>query len=600
MISSFVDDVFKSRKTRKIFILTPERAKDLFIKEHELNIQVFFFDEAQVSEEVERGVTFDVLVRRVKKVFSKAKLIFAHPFVDNPDAQLAKHGFQNTINYSRSYPFGTVGKISVYRHNNGKYYYFSPYLEEGHLIKNSEEFNGSFSDFAFDGEKSVLVYVSKTSIYNGKFLEPFKKYISDFKKIRERDALEIINSVEYLLGADDSGHQSMLVSLLRKGVVIHHGSIPLEVRFLIEKLIRLGVVKICFATSTLAQGVNMPFDIVWLEKMSILGSDDQSRALSFKNLIGRAGRLSNLPKFDFGYIYTKSPKLFSERIHKKFKLNERSVLDRTDIERDFDLKEMIDSINAGTFDDEKQASPSKIQRLSSDDNLKYCKAILDIIFSQPKIKSILSGRKNQKKREQLARYFKYIFESSINRILYDGEDAIFSTSISIFLQLIQGNSFREIVGRRYSYISNKEDNYLGYSNFSQEANKLPNSKLKKPYPLFEAGTQAKNVSYDAIVFDTYDYIDQVLSFSLMEVFVTSFKIYYEFTFDERALKMVDLLRYGTNDSDQILLMRYGFPAENVSEIVSYIDLISEENISFKASIQTAPQRIKDMVEWYLP
>ena len=44
----------------------------------------FFFDEAQVSEEIERGIIFDVVVRRVKKTFSSAKIIFAHPFVENP------------------------------------------------------------------------------------------------------------------------------------------------------------------------------------------------------------------------------------------------------------------------------------------------------------------------------------------------------------------------------------------------------------------------------------------------------------------------------------------------------------------------------------
>src|SRR5690606_23611059 len=79
MISPFVDNIFKSRKFRRIFILTPERARDLFSPDLNLNINIFFFDEAQVSEENERGVVFDILVRKVKKHFKSAKLIFAHP-----------------------------------------------------------------------------------------------------------------------------------------------------------------------------------------------------------------------------------------------------------------------------------------------------------------------------------------------------------------------------------------------------------------------------------------------------------------------------------------------------------------------------------------
>jgi replicative superfamily II helicase len=287
MISSFVDDILKSRNLRRIFILTPERARDLFTRSLNLNIKVFFFDEAQVSEENERGVTFDLLVRRVKQHFDKAKLIFAHPFVENPGAQLKKHNFSEADGYSRLYTHGSVGKIFIYQHKNKKYYYFSPFIERGHQIKKCVENKQNFSDFAFDGTHSVLIYVSKASIYNGKFIEPFRKYIDNHEDIDSVEAEEIINTIEHLLGADNDEHNSELVALLRKGIVIHHGSVPLEVRFLVEDLIRKGHSKICFATSTLAQGVNMPFDILWLDNMRILGDSDQSRSLSFKNLIGR-------------------------------------------------------------------------------------------------------------------------------------------------------------------------------------------------------------------------------------------------------------------------------------------------------------------------
>jgi helicase len=86
MISSFVDKIFMSRQLRRIFVLTPERARELFLLREQLTINVFFFDEAQVSEEKGRGIVFDVLVRRVQKSFPNARLIFAHPFVENPDA----------------------------------------------------------------------------------------------------------------------------------------------------------------------------------------------------------------------------------------------------------------------------------------------------------------------------------------------------------------------------------------------------------------------------------------------------------------------------------------------------------------------------------
>jgi len=600
MISSFVDDIFKSRNLRRIFILTPERARDLFSVNLKLNIKVFFFDEAQVSEEIERGVIFDVLVRRVKQHFNAAKLIFAHPFVENPDAQLKKHGFPEEDGYSRSYTHGTVGKIFIYQHKNKKHYHFSPFIERGHQITKCVEHETRFSDFAFDGTHSVLVYVSKASLYNGKYIVPFRKYIDNYKEIDSVEAEDIISTIEHLLGADNDEHNSELVKLLRKGIVIHHGSVPLEVRFLVEDLIRKGHAKICFATSTLAQGVNMPFDIVWLDNMRILGDSDQSRSLAFKNLIGRAGRLSNQPKFDFGYVFTKNPQLLSERVNEKFLLDEQSIIDNPDIIDDPDTSELISSIKEGSFDDDKQAPLSKVERLGESEVLKYCEAILKIIYDGNSIIDNLYGEKNENNRESLKQYFRFIYEASINRVLYDGEVAVFRQAISIFLQVIQGRSFREIVGIRYSYICKKDEGRQGYAAFSQPAAKLPKSSLVRTYSIFDKNTLAKNVSYDAVVFDTYDYLDQVISFSLTESFITSFKVYKDSTADQRSDKMIELLRFGTNNTVHTLLMRYGFPPEDVAEISKYILFINENTITFKPNISEAPHYIREMVDWYLP
>lgn len=600
MISSFVDNVFTSRELRRIFILTPERARDLFSSSLNLNLQVFFFDEAQVSEEKERGVIFDVLVRRVKKHFPDAKLIFAHPFVNNPDAQIKKHNFPSESGYAHSYPYGSVGKICVFKHANGKDYFFSPFIEKGHLQTNSIEFQGQFEDFAFNGNHTVLVYVSKSSINNGTFLEGFQQYISRFSENDDENAIDIVNTISHLLGADEDGHNSKLVALLKKGIVIHHGSVPLEVRFLVEDFIRNGYAKICFATSTLAQGVNMPFDIVWLESNRILGENEQDRSLSFKNLIGRAGRSSIENKFDYGYIFTKNPKLLIERINDDFILDEKSVIERPLDESNLDSKELIESILSETFDDDKHIPMTTVERLSHPDIQEVTKIILDILYRDGRtIKENISGSLNRINRDVIKKSFLRIFETSINRNLYEGEVAVFNTAISIFLQMILGRSFREIVGIRYSNISNRKSNHSGKAQFSQQAEILPKSTLKKSFPLFK-DTLARHVSYDTVVFDTYDYLDKVISFSLSDVFIATFKIYQEHTYDERAKKMIELLRFGTNNTDHMLLIRYGFPPENVTEITPYIQLINEENIIFKQEIEEAPDHIRYLVDWYLP
>ncbi|CAI8854272.1 DEAD/DEAH box helicase [Pseudomonas chlororaphis] len=600
MITPFVDAVFTNRELRRIFVLTPERARDLFVSSAKLNVGVFFFDEAHVSEDRARGIVFDVLVRRIQKTFPVARLIFAHPFVDNPDAQFKKHGIPLESGYARSYTHGTVGKVCVFQHQNGRDYVFSPFDENGHRIRGCVEFNGGFNNFAFNGDHSILIYVSKASIYNGTFLGGYEEYIANFPMITHPKAKEIIGAVEDLLGANQEDHRSRMVELLRKGVVIHHGSVPLEVRFMVEDFIRAGFAKICFATSTLAQGVNMPFDIVWLDNMRFQGEGDEEKSLSFKNLIGRAGRLSSKAKFDYGYVFTRNPELFIERINHGFKLNEKSVVDLP-YDEDDDAAELLSSIKDGTFDDELHLPRSKIDRLSSAGVLDAVVRILNILY-RPGVsfKEVLYGASNSDNRTKLNDDFLVVFEGALGRPLFKGEMAVFENAIGILLQTFQGRSFKEIVGIRYSYISRRSEGRRGDAEFSQPANKLPDSSLKNTFSIYKLGTSARDVSYDAIVFDTYDYMDQVISFSLSDVFIAAFKIYKGESSDGRADKMIELLRFGTNDAMHMLLMRYGFPPEEVAEITPYIRTISESDIIFKSTIYDAPMYVRNMVEWYLP
>lgn len=131
----------------------------------------------------------------------------------------------------------------------------------------------------------------------------------------------------------------------------------------------------------------------------------------------------------------------------------------------------------------------------------------------------------------------------------------------------------------------------------QPAAKIPDSKLINAYSMF-SGKQAKDVSYDRIVFDTYDYLDTVISFSLADAFMGAFRVYYTNFEDDNALKMINLLKYGTINSVHILLLRYGFSVEDIEEVEKYIDLINEEEIKFK-NIEKISGEFLNKINWYL-
>lgn len=600
MISSFVDLVYTRRNLRRIFVLTPERTKDIYKIKNQLDIRTFFFDEAQISEELQRGVVFDISVRRVKKHFPNARLIFAHPFVENPEAQLFKHEIPEDGSFSYSYSHGSVGRVCISKNRSrNKDYYFSPYIEHGYYLKNLLEFDGSFKDYAINSGKSILVYVSKSSIYKGNFKKEFTEYIDRLENIFDENGLAIIDEIQRIWGANSVNHKSSMIELLRKGVVIHHGSVPLEVRFLIEDFIRDGHASLCFSTSTLAQGINMPFDIVWLINNRFSGNEEE-RALAFKNLIGRAGRLSKEKKFDYGYVYTTKPREFSNKIKTSFRLSNRSVLDNPNINNP-DTIEIIQAINNDTFDDDKNLPQSKIERLSNDTVMQHACEFLDIIYRDPEnIKNSIGGRENFVVRKRAADCLKVIYEASLDRVLEGGESAVFNNSVMIFFLISQGYSFREIVGIRYSMITNRDNMDEIFLGFMQPANKLPDKNLTRSYSLYPENTPKRDVSYDVVAFDTYDYLDQVITFSLSDIFIAAFKIYWEKTNDDRAEKIIELLRYGTNNSQHILLMRYGFPPDIVMDISNYVASINDVEIVFKENITSAPQNVQDLVEWYMP
>lgn len=88
--------------------------------------------------------------------------------------------------------------------------------------------------------------------------------------------------------ADYFNRTSREYRLLEKGIVLHHGKMPgLLARLLIE-VIQERIVYLVIATSTLSEGVNLPFETVLIP--TLRRSTKFLSYSEFSNLIGRAGR----------------------------------------------------------------------------------------------------------------------------------------------------------------------------------------------------------------------------------------------------------------------------------------------------------------------
>jgi hypothetical protein len=87
---------------------------------------------------------------------------------------------------------------------------------------------------------------------------------------------------------DYFGVDSYEYQLLQKGIVLHHGKMPGLLARLLVQAIQERILNIVVATSTLSEGVNLPFETILIPTVQRFGRSMTSR--EFANLVGRAGR----------------------------------------------------------------------------------------------------------------------------------------------------------------------------------------------------------------------------------------------------------------------------------------------------------------------
>lgn len=590
-ILTFVDRINTKHVHRNIFILTPERARDLFKNKDWLKIDLILFDEAQLSDEHSvRGLYFDSIVRRALKYFPNAKVVFAHPFVENPEAQLQKNGIENintTATYS-NYELKNVGQIFyVHDTTDQKFYHFGS--DPTTLGKRKLKANFDPIESALKKGGSVLIYVPKSHIYSKQIYGQFQKYISICQPINDPIAIKMIDELKEYIGAsttDKSFYNSDMIEKLKCGIVVHHGSMPLTARLILEHFTQQGFCKICFATSTLEQGINMPFDVVYLDRF------EESKTLSVKNLIGRTGRSTNKPVFDFGSVILRPNAMsrFRKVYRKKNTLSSKSRLDTTDDKMDEKYEEYKEAIKTGEFSDEYNLTNKDIEKLKSDSVTTVVPTLLDMMFNGEDFVLPTAVSK------EIYEDFQCLYKQYLGRNLTAAETYVFDSAIKIMIWKVHGKTFSKICQVRYAYVSKvAERRTLSKKGFQQAAdnlsaryiagyNDIPNKELRA-YSLFPEGTKGKDVDYDRIVYDTYDFLDKLIGFKLSDLFYAIFHQYFITYKDDRAERLAKLIKYGTEDATEIWLLRYGFSFEEIEWLKPCVDSIDQEEIRFNKNIE---------------
>lgn len=134
--------------------------------------------------------------------------------------------------------------------------------------------------------------------------------------------------------------------------------------------------------------------------------------------------------------------------------------------------------------------------------------------------------------------------------------------------------------------------------YSTKAGSLPNV-VAVNINLCKEFKSILDVDYDTIVYDTYDYLDKVISLSLVNPLCAAFSMYSQSYDDERDRVLSNYIKYGTNNPIEIWLLRYGFSFEEIEWISKYVDTIDANSIVFKDSIRELEETEMMVIERFL-
>lgn len=150
-----------------------------------------------------------------------------------------------------------------------------------------------------DGGRRILISVAQQPeqtmrwFVEGLSLAGWESF-NTFSEPPDEDALRRYRDAEAAC-LDYCGGDSYELALLRQGIATSHGQMPQRLRRLMTDLIDRRICAITVATATLTEGVNLPFDIIFLTSLKRRSYDKAPvdvpfSTSEFRNLAGRAGR----------------------------------------------------------------------------------------------------------------------------------------------------------------------------------------------------------------------------------------------------------------------------------------------------------------------
>ena len=310
-----------------VLVLTPEKLDLLFRLQSELleKVALIVIDEGHIVADRQRGPKFELLVSRLRRRIPEARFLMMSAVV--PDATL--DDFAKWLGGSSGQAISTDWRPSVLKlgrldwdGQRGTLRFPADDVADGglefipNLIKQAEykhvaaetgrvrrpKFPGTSKGdvaaeaaYRFAPLGPVLVFAMQTNwaestatalLRRIELAELTGETVAGEFRLRTTGRAVAVAS-EWL------GEDHLVTELLRRGIAFHHGRLPSAVRNAVEDDFRARHLGVLVATSTLAQGVNLPVRTVVIHSCRSREADGSRRVLSaseYWNIAGRAGR----------------------------------------------------------------------------------------------------------------------------------------------------------------------------------------------------------------------------------------------------------------------------------------------------------------------
>lgn len=303
-------DEESNMNTCSVAVITPEKA-DLLLRlgspfAHSTDLIVV--DEAHHIESGTRGALLELYLWRIKKLFKKqVRVVFLSAVAPNITdfAQWLGKNSNGVVVDQRA----TRMRAGVYRIKKPSGYRLEGWID--YADKTSIQIVTQRIESSQRGKLLQLIQavvnagpvlvVAKGKGTTQTLAKKFKEYLENL------DLLEMLSEEEMkspeIARLDSRLHREMdksvvMRSLLKHRIAYHHAGLPPRVRIAVEDAIRAGYIKVVFATTTLAEGVNFPFSTVIVQSLALKGAPEKNQPVryspvtprSFWNIAGRAGR----------------------------------------------------------------------------------------------------------------------------------------------------------------------------------------------------------------------------------------------------------------------------------------------------------------------